>query len=93
LIRALRPHIHVKGGDYADEALPEAEAVRDVGGRIVILPLIGSLSTTRVIDRIIALAGYPRDRRPATGDRHSGDRPLAALTTDDRGLSAGNGGS
>jgi D-beta-D-heptose 7-phosphate kinase/D-beta-D-heptose 1-phosphate adenosyltransferase len=66
LIRALRPHIHVKGGDYADEVLPEAEAVRDVGGRIVILPLVGSLSTTRVIDRIIALAGYPRDRRQAT---------------------------
>jgi D-beta-D-heptose 7-phosphate kinase/D-beta-D-heptose 1-phosphate adenosyltransferase len=60
LIRALRPHLHVKGGDYADEALPEAAAVRDVGCRIVILPLVGSLSTTRVIDRIIALAGYPR---------------------------------
>jgi D-beta-D-heptose 7-phosphate kinase/D-beta-D-heptose 1-phosphate adenosyltransferase len=63
LIRALRPHIHVKGGDYADEALPEAEAVRDAGGRIVILPLVGSLSTTQVIDRIIALAGYSRDGR------------------------------
>jgi D-beta-D-heptose 7-phosphate kinase / D-beta-D-heptose 1-phosphate adenosyltransferase len=95
LIRALRPHIHVKGGDYADEVLPEAEAVRDVGGRIVILPLIGSLSTTRVIDRIIALAGYPRDGRQVTGDRRqaTGDRPLAALATDDRRLSAGNGGS
>src|SRR5205085_1619819 len=76
LIRALRPHIHVKGGDYADEALPEAEAVRDVGGRIVILPLIGSLSTTRVIDRIIALAGYPRERRQAT-PRAIGDRRQA----------------
>ncbi len=39
LIRALRPHLHVKGGDYADEALPEAEAVREYGGRVVILPL------------------------------------------------------
>jgi D-beta-D-heptose 7-phosphate kinase/D-beta-D-heptose 1-phosphate adenosyltransferase len=88
LIRALHPHIHVKGGDYADEALPEAAAVRDVGGRIVILPLVGSLSTTRVIDRIIALAGYPHDRRQATGDRR-----LAALATDDRRLSSGNSGS
>jgi D-beta-D-heptose 7-phosphate kinase/D-beta-D-heptose 1-phosphate adenosyltransferase len=41
LIRALRPHIHVKGGDYADETLPEDEAVRSVGGRVVILPLAG----------------------------------------------------
>ncbi|HLI09222.1 MAG TPA: D-glycero-beta-D-manno-heptose 1-phosphate adenylyltransferase [Ktedonobacteraceae bacterium] len=57
LIRALRPHIHVKGGDYADEVLPEEEAVREVGGRIVILPLAGNLSTSRMIDRIVALAG------------------------------------
>lgn len=53
LIRLLQPHIHVKGGDYADEALPEAEVVREVGGRIVILPLAGTHS---VIDRIITLA-------------------------------------
>jgi D-beta-D-heptose 7-phosphate kinase / D-beta-D-heptose 1-phosphate adenosyltransferase len=56
LIRTLRPHIHVKGGDYADEAIPEAEAVREIGGRLVILPLAGSISTSSVIDRIIALA-------------------------------------
>jgi D-beta-D-heptose 7-phosphate kinase/D-beta-D-heptose 1-phosphate adenosyltransferase len=60
LIRMLRPHIHVKGGDYADEVLPEAEAVREVGGRIVILPLAGGLSTSSVIDRILALAADER---------------------------------
>ncbi|MBX5445515.1 PfkB family carbohydrate kinase [Sphaerobacter sp.] len=57
LIRTLRPHIHAKGGDYADVPLPEAEAVRAVGGRVAILPLVGSLSTSGVIDRIVALAG------------------------------------
>lgn len=56
LIRTLRPHIHVKGGDYADEDLPEAAAVREAGGRVVILPLIGALSTSGVIERIMALA-------------------------------------
>ncbi len=56
LIRALRPHIHVKGGDYADESLPEEEAVHEVGGRLVILPLAGNFSTSRMIDRIVALA-------------------------------------
>jgi len=56
LIRLIRPAIHVKGGDYADEELPEAEAVREVGGRIVILPLAGSISTSSVIDRILVLA-------------------------------------
>ncbi|HEX6799865.1 MAG TPA: D-glycero-beta-D-manno-heptose 1-phosphate adenylyltransferase [Ktedonobacterales bacterium] len=56
LIRALRPHLHVKGGDYASEPLPERDAVREVGAELVILPLIGDLSTSRVIERIVRLA-------------------------------------
>lgn len=58
LIRVLRPHIHVKGGDYADETLPEAQAVREGGGHVVIVPLVGSVSTRSVIDRILALQAY-----------------------------------
>ncbi len=56
LIRHIRPHVHVKGGDHAGIELPEAQAVRDGGGDVVILPLVGNLSTTSVIDRIVALA-------------------------------------
>jgi D-beta-D-heptose 7-phosphate kinase / D-beta-D-heptose 1-phosphate adenosyltransferase len=56
LIRALRPDIHVKGGDYAGEELPETQAVEEAGGRVVILPLVESLSTSGVIDRIVSLA-------------------------------------
>ncbi|HZC04582.1 MAG TPA: PfkB family carbohydrate kinase [Ktedonobacterales bacterium] len=55
LIRALRPHIHVKGGDYADEALPESEAVREVGGRVVIVPLAGD-AVAEEPGRIVSLA-------------------------------------
>lgn len=57
LIRAIRPHLHVKGGDYADTPLAEARTVEDVGGRTIILPLYQSESTTRVIERIVALNG------------------------------------
>lgn len=56
LIRALRPNIHVKGGDYVAEALPEIEAVREVGARIEILPLVAGRSTTNVIQKIMMLA-------------------------------------
>ncbi|HEU5438359.1 MAG TPA: D-glycero-beta-D-manno-heptose 1-phosphate adenylyltransferase, partial [Ktedonobacterales bacterium] len=56
LIRALRPHMHVKGADYEHAELPEAAAVHDVGGRVVLLPLLGDLSTTRVIERIANLS-------------------------------------
>ncbi|MDQ6661697.1 MAG: D-glycero-beta-D-manno-heptose 1-phosphate adenylyltransferase, partial [Chloroflexota bacterium] len=56
LLRILQPAIHVKGGVYANEVLPEAEAVQEGGGRIVILPLAGNMSTSSVIDRIVALS-------------------------------------
>jgi D-beta-D-heptose 7-phosphate kinase/D-beta-D-heptose 1-phosphate adenosyltransferase len=55
IIRRVRPHVHVKGDDYRPESLPEADAVREVGGRIVILPRVGGLSTTKVIERIAAM--------------------------------------
>lgn len=56
LIRRLRPHIHAKGGDYAGRDLPETDAVLAAGGRVVVLPLAGSSSTTSVIDRIVTLS-------------------------------------
>jgi D-beta-D-heptose 7-phosphate kinase / D-beta-D-heptose 1-phosphate adenosyltransferase len=56
LIRALRPHVHVKGGDYTPDALAEADAVRDVGARIEILSLVEGRSTTNVIKKIVMLA-------------------------------------
>jgi D-beta-D-heptose 7-phosphate kinase / D-beta-D-heptose 1-phosphate adenosyltransferase len=64
LIRLLHPHIHVKGGDYANEALPEAAAVQEVGGRVVIVPLAGTLSTSSVIDRIVKEATHLASSSP-----------------------------
>lgn len=55
LLRTLRPHLFVKGGDYIDEALPEAEVVQGCGGHVVILPLAGSSATSDVIGRIASL--------------------------------------
>lgn len=52
LIRTLHPSLYVKGSDYTDETLPEADVVHEVGGNIVILPLAGSMSTTSMIERI-----------------------------------------
>ena len=47
----LRPDIHVKGGDYRIEDLPEAETVRAYGGRIVLIDLVPGRSTTSMIER------------------------------------------
>ena len=59
IIRRIRPDVHVKGGDHAGIELPEAETVRECGGEVVILPLVGDLSTSATIDRILSLAMVP----------------------------------
>ncbi|MFN3650820.1 MAG: D-glycero-beta-D-manno-heptose 1-phosphate adenylyltransferase [Armatimonadota bacterium] len=51
-IAALRPHLHVKGGDYRPDDLPEAEVVRSYGGEIAIMPLVPGRSTTSLAEKI-----------------------------------------
>lgn len=52
LITLLRPDIHVKGGDYTEEQLPEAKIVRSYGGDVIILSLLEGRSTTNIVRRI-----------------------------------------
>jgi D-beta-D-heptose 7-phosphate kinase/D-beta-D-heptose 1-phosphate adenosyltransferase len=52
LIRQIRPHVFVKGGDYTPETLPEAPLVRELGGTVQILPLVPDRSTSGIIARI-----------------------------------------
>ncbi len=40
IIRLIRPDVHVKGGDYRVEDLPEAAVVHELGGEVVLLPLL-----------------------------------------------------
>ncbi len=50
LIRAVRPNIHTKGGDYHEEDLPEAKVVREYGGKVRVLALVPDHSTTRFVE-------------------------------------------
>ena len=52
LLSLLRPHIHVKGGDYTAEHLPEYPLLCSWGGEVVILPYCSGHSTTGIIERI-----------------------------------------
>lgn len=52
LIRIIQPAVFAKGGDYSRESLPEAAAVEEYGGEIVLLPLVPDRSTTLIIKRI-----------------------------------------
>lgn len=51
LLRALRPDIYVKGGDYADKPLPERPTVEAYGGRVELIDYLPQHSTTRLINR------------------------------------------
>ncbi len=51
VIRAVRPHIYAKGGDYTVESLDPGEraALEEAGAEIRILPLVPGKSTTATI--------------------------------------------
>jgi rfaE bifunctional protein nucleotidyltransferase chain/domain len=52
LIRALRPNVLVKGGDYTPDAVVGREDVERAGGKVVILALTPGYSTTATIERL-----------------------------------------
>jgi len=56
LIKAVRPDVQVKGGDYVVEDMPEAEVMRDMGGRVEIIPFAATdserFSTTDTLSAI-----------------------------------------
>jgi D-beta-D-heptose 7-phosphate kinase / D-beta-D-heptose 1-phosphate adenosyltransferase len=49
LLARLQPDIWVKGQDYANRILPEAEAVERNGGCVVLLPVVPGYSTTGLV--------------------------------------------
>ena len=53
LLDLLKPDIHVKGGDYKKEDLPETEIVEKNGGEVKILSFVDNISTTEIINKII----------------------------------------
>ncbi len=64
LIRVIRPHVLVKGADWAEAEIVGAEFVRATGGRVVRVPVVPDISTTGIIERILRLYGC---RGPGAG--------------------------
>jgi D-beta-D-heptose 7-phosphate kinase/D-beta-D-heptose 1-phosphate adenosyltransferase len=52
LVKALRPDVIVKGGDYSPDTIIGAKEVESWGGRVVVVPLTPGYSTTSIIERI-----------------------------------------
>ena len=48
----IKPDIHVKGGDYTEETLPETAVIKQGGGKIQFIPFVEGRSTTNIINKI-----------------------------------------
>jgi D-beta-D-heptose 7-phosphate kinase/D-beta-D-heptose 1-phosphate adenosyltransferase len=81
LIRAIRPDVFVKGGDYTRQTLPEAPLVEDLGGRVELLPFVEDRSTSGIIERIREAYGES-SRRPSR--QHAADRPARGKLVEPR---------
>jgi D-beta-D-heptose 7-phosphate kinase / D-beta-D-heptose 1-phosphate adenosyltransferase len=75
LLRVVRPHVFVKGGDYSLDTLPEAPVVAELGGTVQILPYVEDRSTSGIIDRVRASGTEPSPDASRTTARES--RPVA----------------
>ena len=51
-LEILRPDIHVKGGDYLPENLPEKAVVEAHGGSVAILSFKDGVSTTKIVEKM-----------------------------------------
>ena len=52
LLELIKPDIHVKGGDYIAEKMPEYKTITSYGGIVKILPFIAGKSSTSIINKI-----------------------------------------
>lgn len=55
LIRAIKPDVLVKGGDYTIDKIVGADFVQSYGGSVEIIPFVNGYSTTGLISRIRSL--------------------------------------
>jgi len=55
LISALLPDVLVKGGDYTPDNMVGADIVQAAGGDVTTIPFLDGYSSTRLIQKIIAL--------------------------------------
>ena len=52
LIKAIKPHFLVKGGDYIETNIVGYDFVRSYGGKIIIEPTLEGYSTTSILNKI-----------------------------------------
>ncbi|HJP35392.1 MAG TPA: bifunctional D-glycero-beta-D-manno-heptose-7-phosphate kinase/D-glycero-beta-D-manno-heptose 1-phosphate adenylyltransferase HldE [Gammaproteobacteria bacterium] len=54
LVESIRPDVLVKGGDYEVDDIVGGKSVLDAGGEVLVLPIVEGMSTTAIIQKIVA---------------------------------------
>jgi rfaE bifunctional protein nucleotidyltransferase chain/domain len=62
VIRAVRPDVLVKGGDWPVDQIVGAGFVRSTGGKVRSLPYVQGASTSELIRRVISAGSHPSQR-------------------------------
>ena len=57
VIQTLQPGVLVKGDDWAENQIIGADVVKSDGGRVVRVPVVSGISTSRIIERIVQRFG------------------------------------
>ncbi|MCS6268054.1 MAG: adenylyltransferase/cytidyltransferase family protein [Vampirovibrio sp.] len=52
-LQAIKPNVHVKGGQYTVETLPEAPVLQSIGCEIAFIEMVDNRSTSQLIEKII----------------------------------------
>ena len=66
VLRDLQPDVWVKGADYRDRPLPEAEVVESYGGRVALLPVVAGYSTSSLVHTARQLTAVPSNPDPVS---------------------------
>ena len=53
LIKVVKPDVHVKGGDYTPEDMPETKIIKEYGGEVKIISSGQKYTTSEIIESIL----------------------------------------
>jgi rfaE bifunctional protein nucleotidyltransferase chain/domain len=66
LLLRWKPDLYIKGGDYSADALRSGDAVREYGGKVEVIRSGFETSTSKLIERVGALAAHGEPESAAT---------------------------
>jgi rfaE bifunctional protein nucleotidyltransferase chain/domain len=82
LLLRWKPDLYIKGGDYTKDSLRSGEAVEEYGGRVEVIRSGFETSTSRLIERIGALAAHAAPDRALDIAVNQGFQGLVLLDRD-----------